>query len=51
MHMGGEDVQKASEEVTELSTWRVGICLEEAIESVMHMETFTMLCHCSFLAL
>lgn len=51
MPMGGEDEQKAFEELTELSTWRAGISLEEAIKSGTHVQTFTMLCHCSFLAM
>lgn len=51
MPMGGEDEQKAFEELTELSTRRACISLEEAIKSGMHVQTFTMLCHCSFLAM
>lgn len=44
MHMGGNDVQTASEKVTELPKKRVGLCLEEAIKSVVHMETFSLFC-------
>lgn len=44
MHVGGNDVQKAFEKVTELPKKRVGISSEEALKSVLHTETFSLFC-------
>lgn len=44
MHMGGNDVQKAFEKVAELPKKKVGLSSEEAIKSVVNVETFSLFC-------
>jgi len=44
MHMDDNNVQKTFEKVMELPKKRVGISSEEAIKSVVHVETFGLFC-------